>query len=87
MGTGNVYDGGHLRDVRVFSARFGGGIRCPGAVLFCGSARRVCNLRLGGEMIDYMLFWAAKMFAEFVIVAGIGLAFAGFLLWATRGKK
>ena len=38
-------------------------------------------------MIDYMLFWAAKMFAEFVIVAGIGLAFAGFLLWATRGKK
>ena len=38
-------------------------------------------------MIDYMLFWVAKVFAEFVIVAGIGLAFAGFLLWATRGKK
>ena len=38
-------------------------------------------------MIDYMLFWVAKMFAEFVIVAGIGLAFAGFLFWATRGQK
>jgi len=38
-------------------------------------------------MIEYMLFWVAKMLAEFLVVVGVGLAFAVFLLWATGGKR